>query len=396
MKVLLSEAPGDLKIPGIAIRLLATAMQRYGHDVRVIWLGGETAWQERLFEAVCDLRPDLIGLSVYCSTVNATLAWLADYRRRLPGCTEVVVGGPQARHELAEPSHAARMGVDFVPTELDLAKPELCRAPTGVHLVRGVRLDDDLVPVMAEWTHGYRTEYPILTSRGCGNACSFCGLDEFVWQPRPDSALRNELRELGNFGTWPLLTVWDPSFASDAAHALCATAAIAQEWRRPWRINGVCLGDLAGPDLLEALADAGCQRLYVGIERVRDGRLFAKGQSILELNQAAEIVGRAKELGLRTIGAFVCGLPGDTEEAVMASFQASLTLALDDTVWGHAVPLPGTPLWRFAHRHGHVLRDYRDTTFQNPKVCFETPEFPAEARARVMDWIQASKGGPVP
>ncbi len=239
---------------------------------------------------------------------------------------------------------------------------------------------------------GIRPGYHLLTSNGCVNGCSFCNLPSFRWRPRSLNAVRQELRAARAELAFDEVTVWDPCLTEDPSHALAVGEIIRRELGVPWRAHGCCLKDLATPGFVEGLAASGCTQVYFGVEGIEDAALYSKGGVRTPLHLAAATVARLRGAGIRCVGSFVCGLEGHTLHTVRASFAQARQLQLDEERWGHAIPLPGTRLRKYVLREGRLLRDYREVTFQQPAVSFDTDEFPAEERRLAMTEIRSALG----
>ncbi len=182
----------------------------------------------------------------------------------------------------------------------------------------------------------------VLTSYGCPYGCAFCNSAAPGYQRRaiPDAMAQvAQLRRLGIAA----LFVRDMSFGADANHAHAFCSAMADEYGRalPW--NAYLRVDEATPDLLEAMARAGCYLVQLGIETGDDGLLERHGKGATTA-QARQAVARARALGLEVAAHFVLGLPGET-----AASLARTEALLHDLEPDYAAINTATP------RHGSAL-----------------------------------------
>ncbi|WP_144016529.1 cobalamin-dependent protein [Desulfococcus multivorans] len=104
------------------LMVTATMDDGWGHGLEVIHRYGEVAGlsivrlgllrtADEIIRACTDLRPDILGLTVLqFDTVDT----LAEIRRRIPGETRIVAGGPIFG---ADPDLAPGAGIDFVATD---------------------------------------------------------------------------------------------------------------------------------------------------------------------------------------------------------------------------------------------------------------------------------------
>jgi radical SAM superfamily enzyme YgiQ (UPF0313 family) len=159
--------------------------------------------------------------------------------------------------------------------------------------------------------------------------------------------------------------------------ALCAGVlerGIATRWNVRTR------ADRLDDELLEAMRDAGCASIHVGIEagseRVRE--LMRKP---LDLDRAARAHDTARRLGMETRGYFMLGYPGETRAEVEETIRLSAELPLDWASYTVAVALPATDLYREALESGRYRDDYwRDYTLQRPvgPPGYASPDLGAE------------------
>lgn len=389
-RVLLVDPPGDLSVPNLGIHTVAAAARGRGWDTEILRMTPQVGW-EGLNRRIQDLQPRLLGVSVHCTTILGVLEWLAATRASRPVETTVIVGGPQSRWELRCAGFARQRGIIYQQAPA-IDRWPMVNCSRDVVLVHPGAVDAPLTVRPSDLDDGIRPGYHLLTSNGCVNGCSFCNLPAFRWRPRPLDAVRLELRAARAELAFDEVTVWDPCLTENPSHALAVGQIIRQELGVPWRAHGCCLKDFETPRLVEGLAASGCTQVYFGVEGIADTALYPKGGVRMPLALAAATVARLRGAGIRCVGSFVCGLEGHTLDTVRASFAQARRLRLDEERWGHAIPLPGTRLRRHVLRNGRILRDYREVTFQQPAVSFETDEFPAEERRVAMTEIRSALG----
>ena len=94
--------------------------------------------------------------------------------------------------------------------------------------------------------------------------------------------------------------------------------------------------------------------------------------------QAATAVTTAHDLGIRTAGHFIFGLPGETEESLAESLALALALPLDVAQFYAAAPFPGTRLYDEAVRNGWLRSDAgTGSSFSQSAAVLELPDLPA-------------------
>jgi radical SAM superfamily enzyme YgiQ (UPF0313 family) len=99
-------------------------------------------------------------------------------------------------------------------------------------------------------------------------------------------------------------------------------------------------------DILEALKSIGMVRLFFAIESGSDymrERVMCKKLSRDKIYEGSELVSNEKNLLVRAF--FVIGMPQETEETLMASWEMINKLYIDDVSIHFATPFPGTSLY---------------------------------------------------
>jgi anaerobic magnesium-protoporphyrin IX monomethyl ester cyclase len=189
--------------------------------------------------------------------------------------------------------------------------------------------------------HG-RMSWNVVTSRGCPYGCNWCAKPVFGrrYSQRSPAAVAEELRRLKTdvapdhvwfaddlFG---LTARWIGAFADEVR---------ARDARIPFMIQ--CRADLISPAVARALADAGCEEVWMGVESGSQRILDAmdKGTTVDEV--------RAATRALRTFGVRACwflqlGYPGERWDDVVATRDLVRGERPDDIGVSVAYPLPGT------------------------------------------------------
>jgi radical SAM superfamily enzyme YgiQ (UPF0313 family) len=192
--------------------------------------------------------------------------------------------------------------------------------------------------------HGYWS-LSIINSRGCPYGCSWCQKAVFGRRYRTRSA-SNSADEM---------KMIKQTYAPDQIRVVDDITGIRKRWVFEWRdeilkrdalIPFECLTrvNLATEDMLEALRDAGCKKIYFGAESGSQKVLDAmdKGIKVKDIYRASEI---CKKLGIETYLFMMVGYPGEEFEDLKLSvklLKETLPDAFSTTI---AYPLPGTKFY---------------------------------------------------
>ena len=115
--------------------------------------------------------------------------------------------------------------------------------------------------------------------------------------------------------------------------------------RRRLRFAWECLGRVDAFDLATARAmkDAGCFRIFFGIESGNDAILKLMNKRITTA-QARSAVEAAHGAGLEVGAFFILCYPGETDDTVLETLRFATSLPLDYVGLTMPYPLPGTAL----------------------------------------------------
>lgn len=134
--------------------------------------------------------------------------------------------------------------------------------------------------------------------------------------------------------------------------------------------------DTVDESMFNVMAKAGCWMVSFGIEsgnqEILDG--VKKG---IKIEQAFTAVTAARKAGIKTVGHFILGLPGETHETIEETIAFSRKLGLDFAQFYCAVPFPGSKLYDEAISN-HWLSDTDWQHFSQNSAIMNFPEITAE------------------
>jgi anaerobic magnesium-protoporphyrin IX monomethyl ester cyclase len=431
MKVLLINPKMNLPIetrtsPSLGLAYLGAASEQQGHTVRIYDGDVEDTSLERVLR---DFAPDLIGITA--NTIQIKSAWRDAAVVKSVADIPVVLGGP---HPTVLPAESAeRPEVDIVVRgEGEVTWEELCQwrkvdgewqaAISGLESVQGISYqtpdgqvhhnpdrpvieDLDSLPLPAyhlfkinRYTNLQPTvdhiegpSYPILTSRGCPYRCTYCSqIGPRRWRMRSPENVVAEWRWLVRDLGAAEVGVLDDSFNINRQRVLDICDLLIKEelTHVPWiMINGI-RANLVDQELLGHMKQAGCIRSAFGVESGNQEILDSAISKQLTLEQVRAAFKAAKEVGMETIGFFMIGLPGETEETMDETIRFAIELDPVVANFSMATPFPGTEMSRTVQEKGRLLvKDYDDFAFFEGKASFEMDGMTAELVER--KWKEA-------
>jgi len=192
----------------------------------------------------------------------------------------------------------------------------------------------------------------IYSGRGCKSRCTFC-----LW-PQTVGGHRYRTRSVGHVveeiawaqKAFPEVKEFffdDDTFTDDLPHA----EAIARELGK-LGVTWSCTAKANVPrKTLQVLRDNGLRLLLVGYETGNQQILFniKKG---MRIEFARRFTKDCHELGIKTHGTFILGLPGETKETIEETIRFAIEINPHTIQVSLAAPYPGTYLYRQALENG--------------------------------------------
>ncbi len=192
--------------------------------------------------------------------------------------------------------------------------------------------------------HGYWS-LSLINTRGCPYGCAWCQKAVFgrTYRSRSPENSAAEMRFLKE------------TYAPDMLRVVDDITGVRRQWVPRWRdailardavIPFECLTrvNLATEEMLAALKEAGCVKIYFGAESGSQKVLDAmeKGARVEQIERAAA---RCKRLGIRTYFFMMVGYPGEEWEDLLLSVQLLRRTLPDEFSTTIAYPLPGTKFY---------------------------------------------------
>jgi len=387
--------------PPVSLATIGAVLEQDGHTVRIIdCAAAGTPW-DALGAEIAQLAPGLIIWSTGTPSIQNDLNLAAYIKEINPEGTTAVFGthvtalDRQCLEKFPaldviirnEPEQTAR---ELARCLRDGAPYEgiaglTVRAATGEIIANPPRSfieDLDSLPFPA-WhlidTALYRLPFsgePVLIVaplRGCPFQCSFCTCQTYYGKRLRKRSMARVLQEIEydmqQFGVRNFF-IWAETFVVDKHYVeeLCREI-IHSNLKISWTCNSRV--DTVDAELLKLMAQAGCWMISFGIEsaeqKVLDG--VDKGTTV---EQAAAAVRMAHEAGIRTVGHFILGLPGETLDSIKRTIAYAKNLGLDLAQFYCAVPFPGSRLYERALQE-KWLKDADFSHFNQDSAIMELP-----------------------
>ena len=365
----------------VTLPYLASALRAEGHEVEILDLLLARTTPDKIERRMTRFRPELVGITSV--TLNHHIAnGIAEIVRKCDEQVPIAMGGPHVSFEI-EGSFRDLPALDFIGIgEGEHTMVELARALRGRMDLRDVRglayrdrsservvrtaprpLEDDLdtlpnparelVP-LARYL-AFDSHASVVTSRGCPYECIFCSAPQWTGRKvryRNPSLCVDEIEELARLG-FTEITIEDDLFTLYRKHfmAVCGEL-IRRNTGIGW--NAFSRVDTITPEIVETMAEAGCQAICFGVESGNQEVLdLVKKKS--NLHKVKEAMRMTQKVGISALASFIIGLPGETEETLRKTVEFANDLHSEfGSLYGFHIlsPFPGTEVRDRAGEYG--------------------------------------------
>lgn len=205
----------------------------------------------------------------------------------------------------------------------------------------------------------------ILTSRGCPNRCDFCynSCQNKIYARRP---LEDVIKDIESLGTRHVLFI-DDNFIGAPAYTrelLNNLRGMNLKW------SAAVTTKIADHlDLLDLMAETGCQSLFIGFESINNSSLHGVNKDN-HFEKYERLAAEIHRRGIMINASMVFGLDGD-ERDVFARTLEWLVKNKIETLTSHILtPYPGTELYRRIKREGRII-DHELAKYNTAHVVFQ-------------------------
>lgn len=372
MKILLIQPPKPEKALGgedfhmfepLALEYLAAGVAG-DHDVRIL----DMRLDPDLDSALRGYQPDLVGITAYTVHVNTVKRLFQRIKEFNPDIVSVVGG----HHATVMPGDFSTPSIDVIVSgegvssfreilvhlekRIDLSMiPGAVRMENGLIMIRQAdpKADLDALPfpkrdLTADYRNSYSSEWmkplaSIRTSNGCLFRCKFCALWKLTGghylTRRPECIVE----ELGTIGEECVFFADDESFLDTKRMEVLADLIQRAGIKKRYFLYGRSDTVAKHPKLIEQWKKVGLERVFVGLEFMRDSdlKLLRKGSTAEKNEMAVKVL---KSLGIDIFPTFII-MPEFNRMDFEDLRNYCLDLDLNFIGFPVLTPLPGTDLY---------------------------------------------------
>jgi radical SAM superfamily enzyme YgiQ (UPF0313 family) len=213
----------------------------------------------------------------------------------------------------------------------------------------------------------------MITARGCFTKCTFCA-SPTMWRRcrvRTAESVIEEIKFLSRtYGIKQIDFQDDTLTAIPARLEKICDFLIDNNMGIEW--NGFAkVTDIKDRKLLEKMRRAGCYELQFGIESA-DQHILDLANKRIKVEDSARAVRLCNDAGIRTLGYFIIGLPGETKDTAHKTIDFARELDLDLAAFYILLPYPGTPIYNDLVSRGRIRDFFAGEVAENYSV-FKDP-----------------------
>ena len=391
--------------PPLSLAWVAAIAERAGHEVIIIDARTLQLTPDQVLAQLKQWKPDILGFMMTTYMFRETLDWIRYLRGGLPK-VKVMVGGYNLRVypevSVMPPEidfgcfNSAYHTVPRLLEELDGGRhfddvPGLIYKPNGEPVrtedAPPERFEDYPNPARHLLPNELYAEFPterknftvMVTSKGCPRKCLFCEAGRTDYNPRSVATVIDEMQECYDQYGIREIDIFDYEFLINRKRALGICKEIQNRkldilWACRARIDSV------DDELLKEMAAAGCGRIYYGIEAGNQEMLDRINKDIT-IEQIRESIKLTKKNGIRALGFFLIGSPGETRASIRQTVKFATSLDLDYVQFSKMTAKPLTSLWRdmveesgYDYWREYILGNVEEAPLPRPWTDFTNDE----------------------
>lgn len=348
--------------PHIGFGWVAAAAKQAGAEVKLFDAAATKYSYDDCLKLVKEYNPDILGFAAHAvQTFRDMLVWARKFKADtgLP----IMVGGYEAKiyaDEIMEhdcfdflcygeaatfiPPFVAAFEngrhFDSVPDLVYRKNGRLERTLPGKHMPFSMHAapDRSIFPNHIYYSQvSQRHNFTIgMSEVGCPYPCSFCSMRNTGFDARTPVQVADEMEHDNKFNGIREVDWFDPIMLHDRRRAIEIARELKRRkldviWSTRARVDSVSFHRQDGePDeeLIREIAESGCRRLFLGLESGDDDVLKQMRKRQVTNNQK-KVLDCLVEHGIRPLGFFMIGAPGDTHKTVKKTIKFACSLPLE-------------------------------------------------------------------
>ena len=251
----------------------------------------------------------------------------------------------------------------------------------------------------------------LMTSRGCPFECSYCHIAEEIdgsksgaigrFRIKSDERVKNELNILKNEIGVKQVFIEDDSIFGMKRRAVRLLKSITGLGLELMDVNGINMIHLVKksnksgwliPDeeVIELLAEVGFKDIVLPFEsaNLRIIKKWCSNKLALDRFDPGKLIRTIKKYKINVGTNYMIGFPDETREEIENTINFAKKMkenGLDHSNFYLVMPVPGTPIFEYCIKNGHLPLDYNPDRFQWTKANLTKTEVPARELEKLRD-----------
>ncbi|MDY6862775.1 MAG: radical SAM protein [Thermodesulfobacteriota bacterium] len=356
--------------PPLSLTWVAAIAERAGHEVILVDSRTLRLTKEETLDRLKEFQPDILGFMMTTYMFRETLEWIRFLKGHLK--VPVMVGGYNLRVYPAESVTPPEIDFGVVNSAyytLPMLLSEL-EGDRNFSSVPGLSYKENnkiivtpqhdppenfndypfparhLLPneLYAEFPTERRNFTVMVTSKGCPRGCLFCEAGRTPYNPRSSVKVLEEIEQCYHSFKIREIDIFDYEFLIDRKRALKICEGLIE---KKLDMTFACRARIDSVDesLLVKMRKAGFSRIYFGIESGVQEILDRINKGIT-LDQIRKTIRLTNEIGIRSLGFFMIGNPGETKKMIKQTLKFAKKLDLDYVQFSKTTAKPLTSLWK--------------------------------------------------
>ncbi len=203
----------------------------------------------------------------------------------------------------------------------------------------------------------------VMSSRGCPHVCDYCAVPSHTglrnYRPRALANVIAEIRWLvDTYGVEEIHFGDDNFFVNKNRTKKILRSLISEFSHLSYAVpTGVDLPNLDF-EIIDLLKELGFTAIYTGLETGAEENVGKFIDKRISAKDTIEKINYLKKVGIKTIGFFLLGFPGETREQIQRTVELAETLPLDNFYLIMVTPLPGSKLYDYCKKNDLLYEDF--------------------------------------
>lgn len=355
--------------PSLSLGYAAAIMEEAGHKIRYIDAEALNLTKEETLKQIIGFKPDLLCFTVTTYLFHQNLEWISYLKENTN--IPILVGGVHVGiypketlfHKQIDYGYMGEAEI-HLPKFLDALEKgkSLKKISNIVYREKEKIIINEKGPVLEDID---KSPFParhlmpndkyfeiisqrknftgLMSSRGCPFKCIYCEQGGQKFRFRSADNIVQEFEECYKKYKVREIDIFDSSFTVIKKRVLEICKKLKEKnldihWAARSRV------DLVDREMLNAMHEAGCKRIYYGIES-GNPTILQTLKKETNLGKIKYAISQTKKAGINTFGYFMLGCPGETKETMKQTIKFAKSLDLDYAQFNRVIPMAATELY---------------------------------------------------